>query len=83
MRRAVKEMAMSDYEIRKGVPIPSSKTGRNAKYPWHQMEVGDSFVFNGEARERAQTAASQAGRRYNKKFSVRKTEEGIVCWRTA
>lgn len=29
--------------IQKNVPIPSA---RSARYPWEQMEVGDSFVAN-------------------------------------
>jgi len=30
-------------KIEKGVPIPKSKRGRDAKYPWRQLEPGDSF----------------------------------------
>lgn len=30
-------------QIDKGIPIPGR--GRKAKYPWRQMEVGDSFII--------------------------------------
>lgn len=40
---------MSKVEIEKNVPIPESVgvgagVGRGPKYPWEDMEVGDSFV---------------------------------------
>lgn len=35
------------FKIEKGIPIPPSKGGQppvRIKYPWAQMEIGDSFV---------------------------------------
>jgi len=33
-------------QIDKGIPIPPKK-GANAKYPWKEMEVGDSILIVG------------------------------------
>lgn len=33
---------MSEIKIDKGVPIPT-EVHKNRKYPWYEMEVGDSF----------------------------------------
>jgi hypothetical protein len=71
------------FEIEKDHVVPASVTGigRREKYPWSQMEVGDSFfVANGELRKVA-GAACHAGRRANKKFVVRAVEGGVRAWR--
>jgi hypothetical protein len=35
------------YKIEKNIPIPS-RSGRKCKYPWKEMEVGDSLLVLGE-----------------------------------
>lgn len=53
------------------------------RYPWAEMEVGDSFVFPEGITQNAALNTSKAQNRNGKKFVVRKTEEGIAAWRTA
>jgi len=53
-------------KIDRGIPIPPRTVGRAGntdgavcKYPWHEMEIGDSFVFpDGGNVSRAQRMAS-------------------------
>ena len=35
------------FEIENDVPIPPNARGRNNKYPWADMKVGDSFFVPG------------------------------------
>jgi hypothetical protein len=71
------------FEIENEHAIPAARqhNGRREKYPWSQMDVGQSFfVENGEVRKIA-GAACHAGRRANKKFVVRVAEGGVRAWR--
>lgn len=64
--------------IEKNVPLPS----KNKKYPFINMEVGDSVLitdwslFHGAA-----NAAHMVGARNGRKFTSRKTQEGLRIWR--
>jgi len=73
-------------EIEKGIPIPSSFTDARRKYPFVDMEVGDSVFFPLEDfAERKKIAASAygCGRDNNRKFTIRNVEGGIRIWRFA
>jgi len=77
---------MATVKVRKGVELPHWGTnGRRTFYPWRTMEVGDSFIFpEGYARQHADKAASLAGKKHNRKFSVRALHDGrIGCWRVS
>ena len=70
------------FKIEKGIPLSSAKSHR--KYPFAEMDVGDSvFIDGGES--------TNIANRYMylkpKKFSVRKAEKegvsGVRVWRVA
>jgi hypothetical protein len=66
-----------------GVPIPASRTSR--KYPFDEMNVGDSFFL--EIGSSVQTLAGSANRTHApKKFAQRRVTEagvdGFRIWRT-
>jgi len=62
-----------NYEIEKDVPIPAT----TKKYPWNDMEVGDSFFIPD-----GQPCASASHRkRYGEDHTTRKVEGGIRIWR--
>ena len=73
-------------KIDKDIPIaahpPKTKV---SKYPWPDMEVGDSFFLPGIKTADFSGAAHSAGLRTGKKFSLRSvTEDGVEgarCWR--
>lgn len=57
------------YKIEKNVPIPERKTAPNKKYPFTDMEVGDSFVvFEKDEFDRVRRAANQQRRRTGIRF---------------
>lgn len=70
-------------EIDKGIPIPSG-AGRQGgrKYPFADMEIGDSVFFEGSASYgKEHNAARVYGRRTGKKFTARTTRGGVRIWR--
>ena len=77
-------------EISKGVPIPQiNRSGPQLKYPFDQMQVGDSLTFKDVDKfQRARRAAKAYGTRHNMLFTSRKgvqdgerTGEGGTIWR--
>jgi hypothetical protein len=72
----------TSYRLEKGVPLPTAYAGRK-KYPFGEMEIGDSFSFKADELTRVRAAASYFGTRNGKKFSARKDGPGCRCWRTA
>lgn len=56
-------------KIDKGIPIPVLYGKNHTKYPWHEMEVGDSFLCEAS---NAHSCVNQANRAYApKKFMAR------------
>lgn len=73
-----------NYKIEKDIPMPSKF---HKKYPFEEMEVGDSLIFCDYSRHNL-TLASNAARnwarkgKHNYKFSIRKTDDNKVrIWR--
>lgn len=64
--------------IEKGIVCPPARPYN--KYPFRQMEVGDSFFYRG-GENTIRTAASRAGSRQNKKFTIRQVKDGYRVWR--
>lgn len=70
-------------KIEKNLPAPASKIARN-KYPFGQMEVGDSFLvpLEGKYAFRIQSNMLSAARRYRpKRFATRSETDGVRVWR--
>ena len=64
-------------KVESNIPIPG-------KYPFAQMQVGDSFLVPQDVkRQTVNVAALRYGRTSGKRFTVRMTPEGYRCWRTA
>lgn len=79
-------------EIEKNVPLPDVTMPTSRKYPFPDMEAGDSFALPCASKDAAAVAqrCRHAARAYitrNKhqplKFSTRRTPEGVRCWRIA
>ena len=70
-------------EVQKGIKLPPpSKGGPPFVYPWLTMKIGESFLFPiALSRGSASATATNAGKRYGRKFAVRKTDDGYRCWR--
>jgi len=77
------EIELSEYQIERDRVIPAMRVhkGRKEKYPWSELEVGDSFfVERGDPRSMTSTA-SHAGRRNKKRFIARAEAGGVRVWR--
>lgn len=74
------------YEIQKNVPMPTLMVGvaPQAKYPFHLMEVGESFHEpNGQIIQSVRQSAIRHGKLNNKKFMVKKDGSGVRVWRAS
>jgi len=70
------------FTIDKGIPMPRRGCGeRERKYPFLEMEPGDSFLIpDGEVdRNQRQTCANSAAA-YGKKIAVRRVAGGLRVW---
>lgn len=80
---------MDEFKIESGIPLPDQwGRGRPCKYPFPDMEVGDSFFCEWSHSKTVQfnvyTAAQEYARRHRPmKFSGRIVEGGIRIWRVA
>lgn len=70
------------FKIDTGIPLPPRATAPD-RYPFPEMDVGDSFFVPEEVLKRAsvQAASLRAGKRYGCKFSTRAVEGGCRVWR--
>jgi len=74
---------MSKFEVEKDIEIPAKRHGPS-KYPWAEMEVGDSFFVEGPAPKTQRCLAVCAGgqrRRHGTRFTTRQCENGVRVWR--
>lgn len=57
----------------------------NAKYPWRQMAIGDSFLVTDTSASKVGSAASSFTRFHARemKFMVRTVKDGVRVWRIA
>ena len=68
-------------KIDKGISMPKFN-GDKGRFPFEKMEIGDSFLFPKETEKYSvHSMTYTAGRKLNKKFSIRNTAEGFRCWR--
>lgn len=82
---------LDKFVIEKDIPLDcviTKKAGRPAKYPFADMEVGDSILAEGDTcnteKCKAYNAAKEYGRLHGIKFSGRAQGDGTVrIWRVA
>ena len=69
------------FKIDKNVELPNS----NKKYPFDDMDVGDSFLISGETIGSNVKSAIQHFKKVEKykKFQTRTVNEGVRVWRIA
>lgn len=70
-------------EIESNIPFPKgTKPGKKAKYPFVDMNVGDSVFFEGaRSGGKEYLAAMAVSRSHKKKFSGRSVDGGLRIWR--
>lgn len=60
---------------------PLGGVGSKSKWPWHTLEVGQSFLAEGMPIQKMSALACKAAIRLNYKYSCRTTEDGTRVWR--
>lgn len=76
------------FVLETGVPVPARTGGggrRGSKYPFAQMETGQSFLVGGDITVGTVRSAVGAFNKRNPgfgKFAVRETADGVRVWRT-
>ena len=77
------------FQVEKNVPLPMPGERASAKYPWRQMDVGDSFFVPGVKASKLTNASTSfvhwARKRENitMQFAARTVEGGARIWRVA
>lgn len=71
-------------KVERGVPAPP-RTASRTKYPFADMEVGDSFfmsaAFPEHERGRVSAAACAYAKKHGVKFSTKVFDTGVRTWR--
>ena len=70
---------MINVELEKGVPLPVSRK----KYPYKEMEVGDSFFVAEAGIQNVCNQNYRMGKKLGMSFIARKEGDGVRVWRTA
>ena len=73
----------TEFRIEKGVEMPGLSGDATRKYPFNQMEVGDSFAVPVSKEQSVRNSSFQYGKVHKIKFSVRKHAGAFRCWRIA
>jgi hypothetical protein len=86
MAQANLKIVTTAYPIEKGVPLPETVRGTGAgrqwKYPFLFMKVGDSFVMDAAPRKACATVRSHV-KRHGGKFTTRTIDANNTrIWRT-
>lgn len=68
------------FEIQKGIPVTETR-GTPRRYPWGEMEVGDSFFVPGMTTSNFGGRRTDAERRHGIKIATRKEGDGVRVWR--
>lgn len=73
--------------IEKNIPLPKESRGRKIKYPFADLEIGDSFYvgFGGRKEKTLRNTLTQCSKRCTgRKFTVRRDGDrlGLRVWRT-
>jgi len=68
------------------IPIPppatGPKRGKAFKYPFHQLEVGESFFVENLQSRNLGGSVTYASKVLGRKFTTRTMEGGVRVWRT-
>lgn len=70
------------FEIEKFVPIPVGYA-KKKKYPFAEMEIGDSILFCGSDMKKARSYSHAFGVRHGMKFVTRLVDGGMRIWRVS
>jgi hypothetical protein len=70
---------MISIDVQKDVPVPEARK----RYPYKDMEVGDSFFVEAGGIQNVCNQNYRMGKKLGMSFIARKEEGGVRVWRTA
>ena len=70
---------MISIDVQKDVPVPEARK----RYPYKEMDIGDSFFVDGGGIQNVCNQNYRMGKKLGMSFIARKEEGGIRVWRTA
>ena len=75
----------SQFKVEKNVPLPGNagKGGAYARYPWKQMQIGDSLFVEGFTAAQFSGRVSYARKSLGLQFISRTVDGGCRVWRVA
>ena len=69
-----------EIKVEKGIPIPP--TSNRGKYPWLQMEVGDSFFAPGRKTSQIGSCYNRiVGKTFRSRTRIENGVKGVRVWR--
>lgn len=68
-------------KVDKGVPMPDKQIGRPPRYPFEDMDIGDSFEFERDDKQKISSAVSHYSKRKKKVFTIRMIKNKYRCFR--
>jgi len=71
------------YKIEKGIPVIAREATQPKKYPWPDMEVGDSFAVGADKIKMVRGALSHYVRNKTVKFVTRREGDHYRVWKIA
>jgi hypothetical protein len=77
-------MSESAFTIESEVPVPApaiGARGRPSKYPWQNMQPGNSFFVPNGTPKSMYHLANRASKQYGHKYTVRTMDGGVRVWR--
>lgn len=63
------------------IPAPLPVSSGRRLFPWHELEVGQSFLAPNRSTHSVASSATVFGRKLGRKFRTAKVEGGIRVWR--
>lgn len=70
-------------QIERGIPLPTDARGGVAKYPFREMQIGESCFIPGRNREGVSGALNYARLKTGFRFVSRCQAGGVRVWRAA
>jgi len=76
---------MSEYAIEKGIKMPRKvRVSKRSKYPFKEMEVGDSTFIEGKRASDLGSSISYIRKIFpGRAYATRRVEGGVRVWRVA
>lgn len=73
------------YQVDENIPMPPRKrgSGRKSRYPFEQLEVGQSFLVTDRKYASIGSTVARRNKQGEPKFAARTVNDGVRVWRTA